>query len=150
MEPLLIHATCICVNGRGVLIRGPSGSGKSDLALRCLATAPSAVVPMPAVLVADDQVLLTVTNGALVATAPASIRGLLEIRGIGIVTLSSVPYCNVVLVADLQTPDTVIERLPDPAPTVEILTVHVPQLLIKPFEASAVSKLLVALSQQPN
>ena len=56
--PETIHATCIAVGGRAVLLRGPSGSGKSDLALRCLTLAPTPLTPLAAQLVADDRVVL--------------------------------------------------------------------------------------------
>ena len=72
-----IHASCVALGGKGVLLLGPSGSGKSDLALR--------LIDDGAQLMADDRTLLFVKNGALHATVPASIKGLLEIRGLGIV-----------------------------------------------------------------
>src|SRR5690606_18170052 len=74
---LLIHATCVVIGEIGVILRGPSGSGKSDLALRLVDTG--------GLLVADDQVFLSVENGALVARAPPTISGKLEVRGLGIV-----------------------------------------------------------------
>jgi serine kinase of HPr protein (carbohydrate metabolism regulator) len=74
-----IHASCIALGGRGVLLLGPSGSGKSDLALR--------LIDEGAKLVADDRTILFVKDGVLQAKAPASIRGMLEIRGLGIVAL---------------------------------------------------------------
>jgi HPr kinase/phosphorylase len=74
-----IHASCIAIGGRGVLLLGPSGSGKSDLALR--------LIDQGAKLVADDRTILFAKNGALYAKAPASIKGLLEIRGLGIVEM---------------------------------------------------------------
>lgn len=75
-----IHASCVAIGRRGVLLLGPSGSGKSDLALR--------LIDQGAKLVADDRTILFVRNGALHAKAPASIKGLLEIRGLGIVEMS--------------------------------------------------------------
>lgn len=74
-----IHASCVAIGGKGVLLLGASGAGKSDLALR--------LIDSGAKLVADDRTLLFVKNGALHAKAPPSIKGLLEIRGVGIVKL---------------------------------------------------------------
>lgn len=74
-----IHATCVAIGGQAILLTGASGAGKSDLALR--------LIDEGARLVADDQTILTVKGGYLSAHAPATIRGLLEIRGLGIVKL---------------------------------------------------------------
>lgn len=97
-----LHATCVAVEGRGVLITGPSGSGKSGLALSLMA--------LGARLVADDQVTLSITEGALWATCPPAIRGMIEARGIGLLAADPVDAAEVVLVVDLGTPET--ERLP--------------------------------------
>src|SRR5260221_4447713 len=100
-----IHASCIETAGIGVLLRGPSGSGKSDLALR--------LIDAGARLVADDRTDLTVDGGRLVASAPATIAGKLEIRGIGIVTMANVARSPVGLAVDLvATVD--VERLSAP------------------------------------
>jgi serine kinase of HPr protein (carbohydrate metabolism regulator) len=136
-----IHATAIAVGGRGVLIRGPSGSGKSDLALRCLGLGPSAFLQDTVKLVADDQVMLTRERDALIATAPAALRGRLEVRGVGILEVATAAQCEVVLVADLVS-DGVIERLPDPWPKAIIGGFEVPLIRLRPFEASAPLKLI--------
>ncbi|MHA1114324.1 MAG: HPr kinase/phosphorylase, partial [Alphaproteobacteria bacterium] len=75
----LVHATCVSLWGAGILLRGPSGSGKSDLALR--------LIDGGAVLVADDQVSLELRDGGLFASPPAATAGKLEVRGVGIVTV---------------------------------------------------------------
>jgi HPr kinase/phosphorylase len=75
---MFVHATCIDLAGAGVLIVGPSGSGKSDLALRLVAAG--------AWLVSDDQCDLWVKDGLLWARAPQRIDGLIEVRGVGILT----------------------------------------------------------------
>lgn len=75
------HATAVAVGDRGVLIRGASGSGKTTLALALMRWAIGA--GRPACLVADDQVFLNRTSDGLVATAPESIAGLVEVRGRG-------------------------------------------------------------------
>jgi serine kinase of HPr protein (carbohydrate metabolism regulator) len=141
------HGTAIALAGTAVLIRGASGSGKSDLALRCLALAPTALTAVPAMLVADDYVTVTRTGDRLVAEAPATIRGKLEVRGLGIMTVPCQESAELVLVADLVAPEQ-IERFPDPAPEVELGGVTLPLLHIAPFEASAPVKLLLALAER--
>jgi len=79
MDEANIHASCVAIGRHSVLIMGNSGAGKSDLALR--------LIDQGAVLVADDRTVLFVDKGAIHARAPASISGLLEVRGLGIVKL---------------------------------------------------------------
>jgi len=140
----LVHATAVAVGGQAVLIRGPSGSGKSDLALRCLAVAPSPLIPAPAELVADDQVRIERIGERLRASAPPSIRDKLEVRGIGILAVPAVPAADVILIAHLAS-SVEIERFPDPMSAVNLLGIEVPVLRLAPFEQSAPIKLLVAL-----
>ena len=99
-----IHASCIAIGARGVLLLGPSGAGKSDLALR--------LIDDGARLVADDRTILFVKNGVLHARAPASIKGLLEIRGVGIVALPVCDSVKIVLAVQLGREGA---RLPHPA-----------------------------------
>lgn len=101
----LVRASCVALDGRGVLLRGASGSGKSSVALQ--------MIGMGATLVADDQVLVDVLDGQLVAHAPKTLTGLIEVRGIGIARLSHTPFAALCLVVDLDTEQP--ERLPDPA-----------------------------------
>ena len=103
----LLHATCVAIDGRGVLLMGKPGSGKSDLALR--------LIDRGALLVADDSTLVEPANGRLRATCPATIAGKLEVRGIGIVTLPSRGAAEIALCVALDEPP---ERMPpDPLPT---------------------------------
>jgi serine kinase of HPr protein (carbohydrate metabolism regulator) len=141
------HGTAIALAGNAALIRGASGAGKSDLALRCLSLAPTAVIGCPAMLVADDRIVLTRKGERLTAEAPATIRGKLEVRGLGIVTVPALASAEVVLIADLIAPER-IERLPDPAPETELMGVRLPLLHIAPFEAAAHIKLLLALAMR--
>jgi HPr kinase/phosphorylase len=100
--PRILHATCVAVEGRGLLITGPSGAGKSSLALRLMA--------LGAILVADDRTEVTPGAGGLIARAPAAIRGRIEARGLGILNAETLDSVALRLVADLGTPET--ERLP--------------------------------------
>lgn len=128
------------------MIRGSSGSGKSDLALRAIAAVPGKLLPRPAVLVADDQVLLKALDGALWVSSPDVLRGLLEVRGLGIVSVEAVDTARLVLVADLVNGGHV-ERMPE-ADHAEVQPGwHVPRVRIAPFEASAAVKLLLALNR---
>jgi serine kinase of HPr protein (carbohydrate metabolism regulator) len=143
-----IHATAISVGGRGVLIRGPSGSGKSDLALRCLALAPSTLLRDRVVLVADDQVILQSDTSRelprLTATCPPTLRGKLEVRGLGILEVAATETAEIVLVADIAREGS-IERFPDPWSKVVLCGLEVPQIRVFPFESSTPLKLIAAL-----
>ena len=132
---LLVHATTVEINGQGVLIRGPSGSGKSDLAIR--------LIDGGARLVSDDQTELCPGEGGVVARAPEAIAGLLEVRGLGIVTLPHRASAPLVLVIDLVAEE-VIERIPAPD-SVEFLDHRVRRLTLAPFQASAAAKVRLAM-----
>jgi serine kinase of HPr protein (carbohydrate metabolism regulator) len=129
-----VHATTVELAGAGVLLRGASGSGKSDLALR--------LVDGGARLVADDRTLLRREGDALIASAPPTIAGRLEVRGIGILTVPSVASCPLRLVVDLVASGAV-ERLPEPR-YARFLGLDLPLISLAPFEASAVAKLRLA------
>jgi HPr kinase/phosphorylase len=131
----LVHGTSIEIDGHAVLIRGPSGSGKSDLALR--------LIDGGAVLVADDQTALTAEAGRVFVGVPAAIAGMMEVRGLGVVRLPHCPRAPLVLVVDLVERASV-ERLPEPAQAC-ILGVGVPQIALSAFEASAPAKVRLAM-----
>lgn len=114
-RPVNVHATAIAVAGTGILLRGPSRSGKSALALSTLRRAD--ILGLPAALVSDDQVFLEAADGHVDAVAPASIRGLIEISGVGILAEPSLDRVRLALVVDLAEPD-VLERLPEEATAV--------------------------------
>jgi len=97
-----LHATCVAWNGRAVVIRGASGSGKSALALTLMA--------FGCTLVADDRVRLEAQNGMVYAYCPQSILGMVEARGIGILNAEYAPPTEVACVVDLDHIET--ERLP--------------------------------------
>jgi serine kinase of HPr protein (carbohydrate metabolism regulator) len=132
----LIHGTTVEIAGAGVLIRGPSGSGKSDLALR--------LIEGGAGLVADDQTELSALDGCLVARCPAPIAGLIEVRGIGLVRLAYRECAPISLVVDL-VPAAEVERLPEPL-TAIFLGIEVPRLRLAAFEISATAKVRLAMT----
>jgi HPr kinase/phosphorylase len=99
-----IHASCVAIGGKGVLLLGKSGAGKSTLALR--------LIDEGAKLVADDRCELFVRAGKLRVRAPARIAGLIELRGIGIVALPHAASVRLAMVVRLGENR---ERLPKPA-----------------------------------
>jgi HPr kinase/phosphorylase len=105
-----IHASTVLVGASAVLIRGPAGSGKSRLTLELLLAAHSGRLPF-ARLVADDRTHVEAVNGRLLARPPATIAGLLEVRGLGLRRLPFEAVAVVGLVVDLATP---AERMPLP------------------------------------
>lgn len=129
-----IHASCVSIEGRGLLIGGRSGIGKSDLALR--------LIDRGAMLIADDYTLLRRTPDGLLASAPETIRGRIEVRGIGILDWPNAPAAQVALYLDLQGD---VQRLPE-APSTRLLAgVGVPVLAFDAFPASAPIKAELAL-----
>ena len=130
-----VHATSVAIGGDGILLRGPSGSGKSDLALR--------LIDDGARLVADDQTELERVGAVLEMRAPATIAGRLEVRGLGILRVPSVAAAPLRLVVDLVAPEAV-ERLPEPE-FCTLLGISLPLLRLAPFAASAAAKLRLAL-----
>ena len=145
--PEVVHATCVALGRRAALLRGPSGSGKSDLALRFLFLArrgPAALEP-PA-LVADDQVVLRRDGDRVLASAVSTIAGQMEVRGIGIVGAKAVAEAEVCLVVDLVEPGA-MERMPARDVKARVAGVDLPLLRLAPFEASAPIKLALALAR---
>ena len=128
-----IHAGCVAIAGRGVLIAGASGRGKSDLALR--------LIDRGALLVSDDYTLLRVAGDRLIGSAPATIAGRIEIRGVGIVELPTSREIPIALYVDLDAPPA---RLPEPK-RIEIRGIALPSLALAALEASAPIKLEQAL-----
>jgi len=131
-----VHASTVALDGRAVLISGPSGSGKSDLALRLL--------DRGFTLVSDDQTIVRRDGDRLIATAPPTIAGKLEVRGIGIVEMERLDNVPVALIVEL-TSD--IQRLPDDSRERPILGVALPVISIDAMTASAPSKVAVALDR---
>ena len=109
-----IHASCVAIGNHGILIRGASGSGKSTLCLQLIDGEGYGLgrKALRARLVADDQVELFLRKGKLAARPPASLAGLIEIRGAGILATTYKKSVILKLVVDLL-PPTQVERLPD-------------------------------------
>ena len=121
----LVHATTVSIDGQGVLISGPSGSGKSDLALR--------LIDRGATLVADDQTLVRAQAGAILASSPATIAGKLEVRGLGILSFeheTETPLSLSVSLAET------VERMPEPRMR-QIAGLVLPDMVLDPRPASA-------------
>ena len=131
-----VHASTVAIAGRAVLITGPSGSGKYDLTLRLL--------DRGFVLVSDDQTIVKRDGERLLASAPPSIAGKLEIRGIGIVEVETVSNLPIALLVEL-TSD--IQRLPDDNRERPLLGVSLPLITIDAMTASAPSKVALALDR---
>ena len=131
-----LHASCVATEGRAVLIAGPSGSGKSDLTLRLL--------DRGFTLVSDDRTIVRKEGNKLIATAPDTIKGKLEIRGVGIVDMDSLSDVPVALVVEL-TSD--IQRLPDDSRARLVLGTSLPLISVDAMTASAASKVALALDR---
>jgi len=122
-----IHGTCVAIGAAGILIIGPSGSGKSDLALR--------LIDEGAAFIADDRTVLSRSGARIMARSPEALAGKIEIRGLGIV---SRPYeveavlCGVIDLTGHQT----VDRIPLPENR-DISGVSLPVLRIDPFQPSA-------------
>jgi serine kinase of HPr protein (carbohydrate metabolism regulator) len=131
-----VHGSCVAADGRAVLITGPSGSGKSDLTLRLL--------DRGFTLVSDDQTIVRKDGTRLIASAPSTIAGKLEIRGIGIVEMERVDNVPVALIVELTSE---FQRLPDDSRERPILGVKLPLISIDAMTASAPSKVALALDR---
>ena len=132
-----IWGTVVAIDGRGVLLRGPSGSGKSDLALR--------LIDAGAGLVADDRVEALREGNRLVVRAPDALSGKLEVRGIGIVDVPVVSRAPLHLAVDL-VPREQVPRMPDPGAWSHA-GVSVPLILLHAPDASAAAKVRLAVRQ---
>jgi len=135
--PQPLHASCVSINEVGVLLRGPSGSGKSDLTLRLIGDG--------AMLVADYQVQLKDVAGSLEARAPDLLAGKLEVRGCGILVFPRLESVVVHLVVDL-VPRLDVQRLPKPG-SCQLFGFELPLYQLHAFDSSCSLK-IIKLSKQ--
>lgn len=133
--PLTVHAACVRLGAVGVLLRGPSGSGKSDLALR--------LIDHGAELVADDRVTLERRPTGVIARPPAALRGVIELRGLGLFRLPFADEALLALVVDL---GPAADRLPPPR-VVTVLGTAMPAVTLDPASASAPARLRCVLAR---
>lgn len=129
-----LHASCVAIGDRAVLIEGRSGTGKSDLALR--------LIDRGAVLVSDDYTVLTRRDGALTASPPANIAGKMEVRGVGLI---EVGYAQDIPVALVVVADNDPVRMPEAEALRAIAGVMLPELRLSLLEPSAPLKVERAL-----
>jgi len=128
IRPTTVHASAVLVGARAALIRGPSGSVKSRLALELIAAARTRLLPF-ARLVADDRIHLENAGGRLLARPPEALAGLIEVRGAGLLRLPYEASAVVGFVVDLAAADAT--RLPDAAARkAEIEGVWLPRLAV--------------------
>ena len=131
-----VHGTSVSIDGDGVLFRGPSGSGKSDLALR--------MINYGAQLVSDDQVCLTRRNDNIFMSSPPTIRNSMEVRGIGIVNTIAKKEAPLILVLNMS-PNNAASRMPI-WQLCTFLDIKVPAVEFAPFEISAHLKVKLAIN----
>lgn len=132
----VVYASCVEFSATGVLICGASGTGKSDLCLR--------LIDAGARLVSDDQTIIENKDRRLIASCPQNLRGLMEVRGIGIIETPFIPETQIHLKLILRNADE-IERMPLPE-TENLEGVQIPVFHLNPFEVSAIAKLKTFLS----
>ena len=137
---MLLNATCIAIDNKGVLIAGPAGAGKSDLALR--------MIDGGAELIADDQTELKIEKNQLIASAPKSIKGLFEVRHVGLLRLPFGKPAPVVLYIDLALLHEKLERLPE-RDDISLLDQPIRRLKLPAFAASTPAKIRAVLNYPP-
>ncbi len=115
--PLVLHATCVALGDRAVVITGASGRGKSALGL--------GLMSLGCTLVADDRTELTAETSTLIARCPLALQGLIEARGVGILRADTIAHATVALSVDLDQTET--DRFP-PQRSVTWLNLSIPLL----------------------
>jgi serine kinase of HPr protein (carbohydrate metabolism regulator) len=133
---MFLHATAVAISQKAVLLAGPPGAGKSDVALR--------LIDAGATLVADDQTELSVEGGKLFAAPPPTIAGMMEVRHVGLLKMPFLPRAEVALYVELQPMDAALERLPEDD-AVEFLGCAVRRIRLHAFAASTPAKIRIIL-----
>lgn len=136
MSKTSLHASCVAINGRAVLLVGASGIGKSDVALR--------LIDGGAVLVSDDQTCLSVEGDDLIASPPDQLAGLIEARHVGLLRLAHCERAAVSLYVELVGSDEALERLPE-AKYYSLLDRPVRWLKLRATDASTPAKIRLAI-----
>jgi HPr kinase/phosphorylase len=142
MTTATVHASAVLVGARAVLIRGPSGAGKSRLALELMEAARNGAM-LFAKLVGDDRVHLEVAGGQLLVRPAEALKGLIELRGVGILRRDYEACAVVGLVVDLAAGEA--ERLPEPG-EVAIAGIKIPRLAVAPGMTALPAVLAVVTS----
>ncbi len=138
-----VHASCVAFDGFGVLLRGPSGAGKTDLALRLMDEGSRGE---PVCLVADDRVVLEAVEGRIRARAPERLQGFMEVAGLGIVPVPFCPMVWVGLVVDLVERSRVGAVPSSGALQVRIGGCVLPRVALHGFDASTPARVRLAVA----
>jgi HPr kinase/phosphorylase len=137
-----VHASAVLVGARAVLIRGPSGAGKSRLALELIEAARNGAM-LFAKLVGDDRIHLEAAGGRLLVRPADALKGLIELRGVGILRRDYEACAVVGLVVDLAPNDA--ERLPERG-EVAVAGIKIPRLAVAPGMTALPAVLAVVTS----
>jgi len=129
-----LHASCVAIGGRAVLIEGLSGSGKSDLTLR--------LIDRGAQLVSDDYVFIRREGTRLLASAPPLLAGKIEVRGLGIIDMPHIDDVPIALIVSVGEP---VERLPEDGRAQNLIGIQMPHVALAALEQSAPIKVEQAL-----
>ncbi|MBJ7533340.1 aldolase [Rhodomicrobium vannielii ATCC 17100] len=146
MDCIVVHGTCVALGGAAALLRGKSGTGKSDLALRFMFLPKDTLGAQPR-LVADDGARLHLTDAGIRVTCPDTITGKIEVRTLGIANLPP-PWiegdAHLRLLVDLAA-SSELPRFPDTIEWEDVLGVRIRRIALDPFELSAPMKLALAM-----
>ncbi|MEL0106742.1 MAG: HPr kinase/phosphorylase [Rhodospirillales bacterium] len=134
-ETAQIHGTCIAIDDAAIVLLGPPGCGKSDLALR--------LIDAGATLIADDRIDIKRAGNNLIVSPPVNIAGLIEVRGIGIVKTVH-RESGVLTTAFELVPPEHIERMPQPLHW-SMLGLSIPKFKLDPFASSAGAKIRIVV-----